>query len=120
MRSEVILHKQTVFSASISRFACESGTDNGLNEQLIQKEKYMGNKIKPLNDSLLGNLSIEELENRLQMEELDIRGEMWTGCSCADKPCTTYCPYRDQDCPSDAASAPQPGGGSCSWYWEWD
>jgi hypothetical protein len=41
-------------------------------------------EMHPLNDTMLTGLSIEELESRLQMEELDPRGEMWTGCGCAD------------------------------------
>ncbi len=52
-------------------------------------------RIWSLNKTSLGNLSIEELESRLQMEELDTRGEMWTGCDCVDfsiQPPTPQCP----------------------------
>jgi hypothetical protein len=47
----------------------------------------MGNReetVRSLNATALPQMSVEELESRLQMEELDPRGEMWTGCGCAD------------------------------------
>ncbi len=46
----------------------------------------MGKKefIRSLNNNIFSRLSIEELETRLNMEEIAVRGEMWTGCSCAD------------------------------------
>ena len=53
-------------------------------------------EIFSLNETILAELSIEELESRLWMEELDPRGEMWTGCDCADYvPCgidEIHCP----------------------------
>ncbi len=58
-------------------------------------------KIKPLNDSSLGRLSIEELENRLHMEELDMRNEMWTGCGCAE-----YCGPEAGPCRDFGAGGP--------------
>ncbi len=50
-------------------------------------------KIRSLNKTILSDMSIEELESRLQMEELDIRGEMWTGCGCESR-----CDWHTGDC----------------------
>jgi hypothetical protein len=62
--------------------------------------------LKSLNDSILSNISIEELETRLEIEGVDIRNEMWTGCSCADycPHCSSYCPAHNPDCPYEAPS----------------
>jgi hypothetical protein len=73
-------------------------------------------KIKSLNEFILSDMSIKELETRIQLEELNTRGEMWTGCSCADE-CNYYCPWKDVDCPDDVYSNPPPGEGPCSWVW---
>ncbi len=52
----------------------------------------MGSKdITSLNKTILSKLSIDELESRLRMEEIDVRTEMWTGCDCVDYRCTC-CP----------------------------
>ncbi len=58
--------------------------------------KQQKDRIRSLNKASLGNLSIEELESRLQMEELDIRGEMWTGCGCVSQ-CAYYYDIPDDD-----------------------
>jgi hypothetical protein len=63
-----------------------------------------GGEIRPLNETMFSELSIEELESRLQMEELDPRGEMWTGCGCADEGCRPVCAPEfgpDPGCPID-------------------
>jgi hypothetical protein len=51
-------------------------------------------EIRSLNETVFADLSIDEIESRLQMEEMDSRGEMWTGCNCADKctDCPSFCP----------------------------
>lgn len=40
-----------------------------------------GKQIESLNTELFAAVSIDELEERLAMEELDVRGEAW-GCVC--------------------------------------
>lgn len=49
-------------------------------------------EIISLNKTVISELSIEELENRLRMEELDVRTEMWTGCGCVEYRCTCFGP----------------------------
>jgi hypothetical protein len=39
-------------------------------------------EIRSLNETVFAELSIDEIESRLEMEEMDPRGEMWTTCSC--------------------------------------
>ena len=60
-------------------------------------------EICSLNETILAELSIEELESRLQMEELDPRGEMWTGCGCAEDVCPSewVCPPEKICMPKD-------------------
>lgn len=48
-------------------------------------KKPKRDKIGPiisLNKGLVTDLSIEELEKRIEIEELETRGAMWTGCNC--------------------------------------
>jgi len=42
--------------------------------------------VKSLNEKLITDLSIEEIENRLSMEDLPRRLQGW-GCSCNNKGC---------------------------------
>lgn len=35
-----------------------------------------------LNEEVATDLPLEELERRLEIEELETRGAMWTGCDC--------------------------------------
>lgn len=58
-------------------------------------------EIESLNADVLANLSVEELEQRLEMQILQMPGACWT-CSCDGyNPCPTYntCPTYNP-CPS--------------------
>jgi hypothetical protein len=55
--------------------------------------------MKSLNETLLSGMSIDELDNRLQSEDLDVRTEMWTSCSCyCANPCHITCTYPCYGC----------------------
>jgi len=76
-------------------------------------------EIQSLNETILGTLSTDELDTRLELERLQPQGELWTGCGCDGYtcpycPCDGYCPYHAQDCPADSAG--QPG---CTIVWSW-
>ncbi len=61
-------------------------------------------EILSLNETALTGISIEDLESRLQMEELDERGEMWTGCGCAEECRGQLCPMAVPNCPGDVCA----------------
>jgi hypothetical protein len=57
--------------------------------------------LKSLNETTLGELSLEEIEARLKVEDLDPQGELWTGCGCENvcSPDVGPCPDFGQPCP---------------------
>jgi hypothetical protein len=61
-------------------------------------------EITPLNDDVLGNLSIEELEERLEMQLLHVSEAQW----CVIDICGANCPQLQVICGVDL---PEDGGG---------
>jgi hypothetical protein len=58
-------------------------------------------RIKSLNETIINNISIEELESRLASEEANVRTEMWTGCGdCPTQWCPAQCPSNFLGCPT--------------------
>ena len=84
----------------------------------MKKEKIQTFEIQPLNDDVLANLSIEELEERLEMQilhmtEAQLCWDCGTQCTpqCTTNTCTPNCGSNcqtDSGCTADFCSSENP------------
>lgn len=57
----------------------------------METPKASSKEVVPINTDILADIPIELLEERLQIEELDVRSAAWT-CSCDSDVQPTTCP----------------------------